>query len=429
MIQTKKAKELFDVANEHIPGGVNSPKRALNEVDIAPVFVERGDGARVYDCFGNSYLDYAASSGSLIFGHAHPQIVKAVSVAAERGTSFGMPTRDEVKLAELIKEAVPSIEKVRIVSSGTEAVMSAVRLARGFTKRRKIVKFEGCSHGHADVTLVGAGSGKEAGSVPASAGIPDEVSALTISIPFNNMEAVRTTLFENAADIACVILEPISANMGVVTPEEGFLDAVRKFTAELGIILIFDEVVTGFRLGLGGAQVRLGIKPDLTCLGGPLGGGLSIGAFGGREEIMSCLAPTGDVFQAGTMAGNPLSTACAIKVIQMLKKGGIYEELAKKTDLLIGEIAETIVAGRLPVTVNYVGSMFAIFFTRERVHDYKTALLADTRQYALFFKKLLERGVFFAPSQLAANFVSAAHSEEEIRKTAIAVSKSLKEAV
>jgi len=394
-------------------GGVNSPVRAFKAVGGEPFFVARAKGARIFDDHGRAYLDFVMSWGPHILGHGHPALLQAIKKTAERGTSFGAPTWQEVELAKLIKTAFPSIEKVRLVSSGTEAVMSAVRLARGFTGKKKIIKFNGCYHGHSDSLLVKAGSGGATLGIPDSKGVPEELAQLTISLPYNKIQPVEKAF--HSGGIACVIVEPIAGNMGLVPPAEGFLKALRELSRRHGALLIFDEVISGFRASFGGAQRLFGIKPDLTCLGKILGGGMPLGAFGGRAEIMNRLAPLGDVYQAGTLSGNPLATALGIAMLKRLRSGKIYRELEKKTALFAEPLRELVRQKKYPVRVNYMGSLFTVFFTSEPVRDYATAKTSDTARYAEFFRALLKKGIYFPPSQFECCFVSAAHSAKDMR--------------
>jgi len=417
-MQTETSQRLFQEAQKYIPGGVNSPVRACRSVGCSPVFIERAQGACVYDVDGNEYLDFVGSWGPMILGHANPLILKAVNEAAASGTSFGASTPKEIDLASMVVEAVPSIEKVRFVNSGTEATMSAVRLARGYTGKKVVVKFDGCYHGHADSFLVKAGSGVLTLGIPGSPGVPDDIVKNTISIPYNNVEVLEKTLRDASLDIACVILEPVAGNMGCVPPAEGFLAKLRELTSELGIVLIFDEVITGFRLAYGGAQEYFGVLPDLTCLGKIIGGGLPVGAYGGKAEIMDCIAPDGPVYQAGTLSGNPLAMAAGIATLKQLQETNFYGKLNDKAaayaELLSGAAAR---AG-VPVTLNRVGSLMTGFFTGSAVVDFDSAMTADTDRYAQHFRQMLSKGFNIAPSQFEVAFVSAAHTENELAKAA-----------
>lgn len=411
------SKELFDKAQNLIPGGVNSPVRAFKSVGGESVFIKKGEGSRMIDEDGNSYVDYVSSWGPLIFGHAHPRIVNAIKHAAESGTTFGASTAAEVTLAEMIVDAVPSVEMVRLVSSGTEAVMSAIRLARGFTRRDKIIKFEGGYHGHSDSLLAKAGSGVATLGMPDSAGVPPNLTVDTITLPYNNVEAVRAAAALYGKNVACIIIEPVAGNMGVVFPNEGFLESLRQITTENGMLLIFDEVITGFRLAYGGAQERFGVTPDLTTMGKIIGGGLPMGAYGGRRDIMEFIAPSGPVYQAGTLSGNPLAVAAGIEMLQMLKEPGIYDQLEEKGAMLSKGLSDVAASAGVDVRINSIGSMSTLFFTDQEVTDYTSAKTSDTTRYARFFKGMLDRGFYFAPSQFEAAFVSMAHSDADIAAT------------
>ncbi len=412
-------------AIESIPGGVNSPVRACKAVKSDPIFFERGEGPYLIDVDGNVYIDYVCSWGPLILGHAHPEVTAAIYSVSKKGTSFGAPTWQEVELAELIKSCIPSIEKVRLVNSGTEATMSAIRLARAYTGRKKIIKFEGCYHGHVDSLLVKAGSGLATFGIPASPGIPEELTKHTISLPYNDFEAVKQAFKEQGKEIAAVIVEPVAANMGVIPPKKGFLELLRELTSEHGSLLIFDEVITGFRLGLSGAQGAFGITPDLTCLGKIIGGGLPVGAYGGKAEIMEMVAPEGPVYQAGTLSGNPIAVAAGIATLRELQKPGTYEKLEALAKLLEEGLKEILEELKLPYRVHRVASMLTLFFTDKEVIDFETALSSDTEKFARFWQEMVKRGVYLPPSQFEAWFVSLAHGEEEIEDTLEAVYESL----
>ncbi len=408
-----RSQELFARAQNVIPGGVNSPVRAFKSVGGKPVFIKRGEGSRVYDEDGNSFIDYVCSWGPLILGHACPEVIEAIRRASLDGTTFGASTALEVELAEMIVEAVPSIEMVRLVSSGTEALMSAVRVARGFTGREKVIKFEGCYHGHSDGLLAKAGSGIATLGVPDSAGVPASIASDTITLPYNNIDAVEKTMRAVGNEVACVVIEPVAGNMGVVAPKPGYLAGLRAICDNCGALLLFDEVITGFRVAYGGAQELFGVRPDLTTLGKIIGGGLPVGAYGGRKDIMSCIAPLGPVYQAGTLSGNPLAVSAGIATLKMLQKPKFYDELERKASALADGLSAAVQGTR----INRVGSMMTAFFTEGEVVDYASAKKADTTTYARFFAEMLQRGVYLAPSQFEAAFVSAAHSDQDIELT------------
>jgi glutamate-1-semialdehyde 2,1-aminomutase len=413
-----RSQEIYERAQKLIPGGVNSPVRAFRAVGASPLVIARGRGSQVADVDGKHYIDYIGAWGPLFLGHAHPDIERAVAQALERGTAYGLTTEAEVRLAELITRAVPSIEKVRLVNSGTEATMSAIRLARGFTGRDLVVKFIGCYHGHVDSLLVKAGSGVATFSLPESAGIPPQFAALTLALPFNQPDALAKAFETHRGKIAAVILEPVVGNMGCVSPADGFLRKVRELTERAGALLIFDEVMTGFRLAFGGAQELYGIRPDLTTLGKILGGGLPIAAYGGRADIMNCVAPDGPVYQAGTLAGNPLAVAAGIAVLEELgRRPGIYKEVDTRTRRLAAGLRREAARASVEVCVNQVGSMFTVFFTAGPVVDFDSALQSDRERFASFFRAMLEGGVLFPPAQFEAAFVSAAHAERDIDAT------------
>ena len=426
MNRTRSA-ALFAEAQRVIPGGVDSPVRAFRAVGGDPVFVARAAGPRITDVDGNTYLDYVGSWGPMILGHAHPQVIKAIQAAAERGTSYGAPTEQETVLARLVIECLPSIELVRFVSSGTEATMSALRVARGFTKRDRLVKFDGCYHGHVDALLVKAGSGAQTFGIPDSQGVPADVARATVTLPFNNLAAVREAFRAAGGEIAAVIVEPVVGNMGVIPPRPGFLEGLREVTAAHGALLIFDEVITGFRVALGGAQARYGVRPDLTCLGKIIGGGLPVGAYGGRRDVMACVAPLGPVYQAGTLSGNPLAMAAGIETLSLLRRPGVYEGLERMAARLEEGLRRAAADAGVPAQVNRVGSMLTGFFTATPVTDADTARTTDTAAYGAFFRGMLARGVALAPSQFEAAFVSTAHGEEEIRATVAAAREALAE--
>lgn len=425
-----KSISLFEEAKKIIPGGVNSPVRAFKSVGLNPVFVKRGEGPFIYDEDGNEYIDYVGSWGPLILGHRHPAVVDALRRCLDEvGTSFGAPTGAETTLAAMIIEAVPSVEMVRLVNSGTEATMSALRLARGYTGRNKIVKFEGCYHGHADFLLIKAGSGALTLGVPTSPGIPAGSAANTIVASYNDLESLKEIFKNEGENIAAVIVEPVAGNMGVVPPAPGFLEGLRDLTSRYGSILIFDEVMTGFRVAYGGAQKLYEVTPDMTCLGKVIGGGLPVGAYGGRKEIMEKVAPAGPVYQAGTLSGNPLAVTAGIATLEVLKKPGFYKELEEKSALLENGLKQAAYDAGIEVSFNRVGSMLCSFFTGEKVNDYASACSSSTARYAAFFKKMLELGVYLAPSQFEAAFVSAAHGKKEIERTVEAAREAFRAAV
>lgn len=422
------SEDLFERALRIIPGGVNSPVRACRSVGTTPRFISRASGSRIFDADGNEYIDYVLSWGPMILGHAHPAVTKAIGHAAAQGTSYGAPTELEVIMAELITEAVPSMEMVRMVNSGTEAVMSAIRLARGFTGREKIIKFEGCYHGHADSLLVKAGSGVATLGIPGSLGVPGCLAGLTVTVPFNDPAAFQHAIKTHGDDLACVIVEPVAGNMGVVSPAPGFLDMLRELTMQKGIVLIFDEVITGFRFNYGGYQAVAGVEPDMTCLGKIIGGGLPVGAFGGKREIMSCLAPEGGVYQAGTLSGNPVALSAGIATLEMLKESaGYYEWIKRKAFSLCEDMRELFVQKGIPVCINRAGCMFTIFFSDGEVKDLASARKSDTDLYGRFYRGMMDNGINLAPSQFEAAFVSFAHTDEDLGKTVDACAKTIRE--
>ncbi len=423
---TEKSEVLFREAKKYIPGGVNSPVRAFKSVGMDPVFMASGKGAYIMDVDENEYIDYISSWGPLILGHAAPEVLNSVKKVMSKGTSFGAPTPYEVELARMVVEAVPSVEKVRMVSSGTEAVMSAIRLARAYTGRSKILKFEGCYHGHSDALLVKAGSGVATLGLPDSPGVTVGTASDTLTVPYNNIDEVERTVVKQGKDIACLILEPVAANMGVVLPRNGFLKALRKITKDNGIVLIFDEVITGFRMGLSGAQGYFAVTPDMTCMGKIIGGGFPVGAFGGKAEIMDMVAPDGPAYQAGTLSGNPVAMAAGIATLKALAKPGLYDELNAKTERLAAGLRKTAVDAGIPVQINHVASMLTMFFTDKAVVEYKSAKTSDTDRYALFFRSMIEKKVYFPPSQFEAVFTSRAHSENDIDLTVEAAAGAFK---
>jgi glutamate-1-semialdehyde 2,1-aminomutase len=416
-MKTTTSQSLFAEAQRLIPGGVNSPVRACKSVGCDPRFIRRASGAKIYDADGNEYIDFVCSWGPMILGHNHPAVMEAISRTMADGTSFGAPCALEVELAQLVTGALPSVDMVRFVSSGTEATMSAVRLARGYTGRKVIIKFDGCYHGHADSFLVKAGSGIITLGIPGSPGVPDDIVKNTVSIPYNNEEILEKTLRDEALDIACVIVEPVAGNMGVVPPAPGFLEKLRALTSELGIVLIFDEVITGFRVSYGGAQQKFGITPDLTCLGKIIGGGLPVGAYGGRRDIMSLISPVGPVYQAGTLSGNPLAMAAGIATLKALQEPGFYENLDRKAADFAGELQKLADRYLDEATLNCQGSVMTLFFGRGPITDFASAMKADATKYGKFYRTMLDQGIYLAPSQFEALFLSAAHSAQDLART------------
>jgi len=421
-----KSQQLFEQALARIPGGVNSPVRAFRAVGGDPVFIERGEGSQIISAEGRSYIDYVMSWGPLILGHAPPEAIEEITRVARGGTSFGACTEAEVRLAERIAEAFPSIERVRLTSSGTEATMSALRVARAATGRDKILKFDGCYHGHADSLLVKAGSGVATLGLPDSPGVPRALAELTITIPFNDLAALEQAFEAHRDELAAVIVEPVVGNMGCVPPRPGFLQALRRLTAAHGTILIFDEVITGFRIARGGAQELYGIKPDLTTLGKIIGGGLPVGAYGGKAEVMDLVAPAGPVYQAGTLSGNPLAVAAGLKTLEIVSRPGFYEHLEGISAQLGTGLVRTAHDAGVPLTLNRVGSMLTAFFASGPVEDYTAARRADTAKFARFFRALLDRGIYWPPSQFECAMLSAAHSYEDVECTVAAASEALR---
>jgi glutamate-1-semialdehyde 2,1-aminomutase len=413
----KKSIVLYHRAFEMIPGGVNSPVRAFKAVGVPPSFIERAKGSKIFDVDGNEYIDYVGSWGPMILGHAHPRIVAALKKAIAKGTSFGAPTPLEVELASKLKKAFPSMELMRMVSSGTEAVMSAIRVARGFTGRAKIIKFEGCYHGHSDSLLVKAGSGATTFGIPDSLGIPEDLAKHTLTALYNSLESVKALVNQYPDQIACIIVEPIAGNMGVVLPERGFLEGLRRICDEKGILLIFDEVISGFRAAYGGAQEMYKIKADMTCLGKIIGGGLPVGAYGGKKVIMEKVSPLGGVYQAGTLSGNPLAMTAGIETLQLLKSKKVYQNLEKKTLYLTEKISECAEDRGIPLSLNRATGMFTLFFTEGPVKDYRTAKMSDTKRFAQFFVEMMEQGIYLPPSQFEAWFISLAHTQKDLDKT------------
>jgi len=422
-----KSEALWQRAQTFLPGGVNSPVRAWRSVKGKPLFIERAKGAKIYDVDDHEYIDYVCSWGPMIVGHAHEEVIEAIKRTASKGTSFGAPTEVEVELAEMIVKAFPSIEKVRMVNSGTEATMSALRLARAYTGRDKVIKFDGCYHGHADSFLVKAGSGLATLGIPASPGVPEDLTKHTISLPYNDLSAVEKTFEQIGKEIACIIVEPVAGNMGVVLPEEGFLKGLRRVTQRYGSLLIFDEVITGFRVSWGGAQLHYGIDPDLTCLGKIIGGGMPVGAYGGKKEIMSLIAPQGQVYQAGTLSGNPLAMSAGLATLKILQRPEVYGELERKTKQLTEGIKQAANEIGISLQINQIASMFSLFFNKEPVTDYEGVLKSDSGMFIKYFYGMLKRGIYLAPSAYEASFVSLAHTDGDIKKTIEAVYETFEE--
>jgi glutamate-1-semialdehyde 2,1-aminomutase len=422
----ENSNKLFNKAINVIPGGVNSPVRACKSVGAEPVFIDHAEGCMIYDADGNGFIDYIGSWGPMILGHRHSSVIKAIAATLNRGTSFGAPTDLEIELAEMVIDAVSSVDMVRMVNSGTEATMSAIRLARGVTSRDAIIKFDGCYHGHADTLLVEAGSGVATLGIPGSPGVPESFVAHTLSLPYNDIDAVKKVMDEQGDKIACIIVEPVAGNMGLVRPVDGFLETLRQITEKSGSILIFDEVMTGFRVAYGGAQSLYGILPDITCLGKIIGGGLPVGAYGGKREIMEHIAPDGPVYQAGTLSGNPVAMAAGIATLMQLKKPGFYENLDKKADLLATGLEKAAEKAGVKAKVDRAGSMLGLFFTDRDVKNFEDAKTSDLDMFSAYYKGMLEKGIYLAPSQFEALFVSAAHETEHIEKTIEAAEEVLK---
>jgi glutamate-1-semialdehyde 2,1-aminomutase len=426
MISRAKSEQLFGEALKHIPGGVNSPVRAFRAVGGQPIFVNRAAGSRVWDVDGNEYIDYVGTWGPAILGHTHPKIIQAVRDAADHGTSFGIPNPYEVEMAQLLCAAVSSLEKVRMCNSGTEATMSAIRLARGFTRRDKIIKFEGCYHGHVDSLLVKAGSGALTFGQPDSAGVPAAFTQHTIALPFNDEDSVTAAFAANPGQIAGIILEPVPGNAGVYLPKRGYLEFLRKVTADNGALLIFDEVMTGFRVAYGGAQALFSINPDLSCFGKIIGGGLPVGAFGGRAEVMDLLAPVGPVYQAGTLSGNPLAMAAGIAALKELQSADVYRQIECLGAQLEAGMREAARTAGVPVEFKRIGSMFCGYFSNQPVHNLADAMKSDRACFAKFFHGMLAEGIYLAPSQFEAGFISAAHAPADVDRTVSAAARVLK---
>ncbi|MFH0810052.1 MAG: glutamate-1-semialdehyde 2,1-aminomutase [Pseudomonadota bacterium] len=426
MADNKISRRLFNEAQKVIPGGVNSPVRAWKSVGLEPLFINRARGARIWDADGNEYIDYVGSWGPMILGHAPARVIAAIKRTATGGTSFGAPTEAEVDLAGLIVKLVPSVEKVRLVSSGTEATMSALRLARAFTGRKKLIKFDGCYHGHADSFLVAAGSGVATFGIPGSPGVPEDLVQHTVVLPYNDLAAVEEAFQNIGPEVAAIIVEPVAGNMGVVPPAENFLAGLRDLCTRNGALLIFDEVITGFRVALGGAQQLYNIRPDLTCLGKIIGGGLPVGAFGGRADIMDRLAPVGDVYQAGTLSGNPLAVAAGLETLRILSEGGVYAKLERRAAMLEAGLAEALKAQNIPACLTRVGSLSCLFFTGEPVVDFGSAKTCDTERFSRYFAGMLKEGIYLAPSQFEAAFISTTHTLADIERTLEAATKVIK---
>lgn len=428
-LDLNRSQALFAASQEVIPGGVNSPVRAFRAVGGTPPFIERGAGCRIYDVDGNAYIDYCLSWGPLILGHCHPEVVAALQETLSRGTSFGAPTELELRMAQKVIDCLPSVEVVRMVNSGTEATMSAIRLARAYTRRSKVIKFIGCYHGHHDSMLVRAGSGATDLGVPDSPGVPAAAAAGTISIRYNDLEGVEAAFREYGSDIAAVIVEPVAANMGLVLPQPGFLEGLRRVTREHGALLVFDEVLTGWRVAYGGAQAHFGIDPDLTTFGKVIGGGLPVGAYGGKREIMSMVAPSGPVYQAGTLSGNPLAMTAGLTTLEVLGRPGNFERIVALTERLVAGLNQVLERLDLPYRAASIGTLFGLFFTTERVVDYETALTADTGLFSRYHHAMLRRGIYLAPSQFEVGFMSLAHTEAEVDATVAAAEEALREAL
>ncbi len=429
MLSQDKSKKLFERSQKVTPGGVNSPVRAFKSVEGTPVYFSHGKGSHTFDVDGNDYIDYVGSWGPLIVGYSHPRIISALKEEAEKATSFGAPTELEIELAELITEIMPSVEMVRMVNSGTEATMSAVRLARGYTGRHKIIKFSGCYHGHSDSFLIQAGSGMTTLGTPNSPGVTPSTAEDTLIARYNDLGSVKEWISKFPDQIAAIIVEPVAGNMGVIPPVEGFLEGLRKVTTDNGIVLIFDEVMTGFRVARGGAQEVYNIKPDLTTLGKIIGGGMPVGAYGGKKEIRAQISPAGPVYQAGTLSGNPLAMRAGLETLRILNEPGFYETLEEKAKLLDNGIRENLKRLGMPLYQTRVGSMGCLFFNTEIVHDYDSAVRSNTKKYAKYFWNMLEEGVYLAPSQFEAFFISAAHSQNDIQKTIEANYRALKKVI
>ena len=425
-MKTTASSQLYSRAQQVIPGGVNSPVRACRSVGADPLFIERAEGSLIFDADGNRYIDYIGSWGPMILGHRHAAVIEAIARVLEKGTSFGAPTAMETRLAEMVIDAVPSVEMLRMVNSGTEAAMSVIRLARGFTGRDKVVKFDGCYHGHADTLLVAAGSGVATLGIPGSPGVPQSIVQHTVSLKYNDSDGFREFMAAQGDQVACVIVEPVAGNMGMVPPLAGFLETLREETANHGALLIFDEVMTGFRVAHGGAQALYGIRPDLSCFGKIIGGGMPVGAYGGRGDIMGKIAPHGDVYQAGTLSGNPVAMAAGIATLEEVKKSGFYEELDRKSERLAAGLARAAENAGVATRTGHIGSMLGMFFTDTDVHNFDEAKKCNLDLFAEFYTGMRREGVYIAPSQFEALFLSAAHSDADIEATIAAAEKVLK---
>ncbi|MBW2057465.1 MAG: glutamate-1-semialdehyde 2,1-aminomutase [Deltaproteobacteria bacterium] len=425
-METERSEALFAQAQKWIPGGVNSPVRAFRTVGIPPRFIDHARGSKLYDSDGNEYIDYVGSWGPMIVGHSHPDVVRALNETAARGLSFGAPTALEVELAHKVIDAVPSLEMVRMVNSGTEATMAAIRLARGYTGRDKVIKFEGAYHGHGDYLLVKAGSGATTLGVPDSLGVPADFARHTLTARFNDLDSVKALVEAHPEEVACVILEPVAGNMGVVAPRQGFLQGLRTICDERGIVLIFDEVMTGFRVAYGGAQSLYGVIPDMTCLGKIIGGGLPVGAYGGKREIMELVAPLGGVYQAGTLSGNPLAMTAGLETLKILEAEGVYESLEMKAEFLCDGISQAAREAGIEIRCSHVGTMLTVFFTPSPVENYEEARKSDTKAFTRYFLLMLDQGIYLPPSQFEAAFISLAHTEEDLERTVGAARKAFR---
>lgn len=422
----KQSDILFNEAKKIIPGGVNSPVRACKSVGMDPVFIDHSEGSKLYDADGNEYIDYVGSWGPMILGHSHPEVTKALTAVIQKGTSFGAPTQLETELAQMVVDIVPSVEVVRMVNSGTEATMSAIRLARGYTGKNLVIKFDGGYHGHADSFLVEAGSGVATLNIAGSPGVPDDVVKDTLSIPYNDIEKVKEIMAKNGDNVACIIVEPVAGNIGMIPPVKGFLETLREQTQKYGSLLIFDEVMTGFRVALGGAQELYGVTPDITTLGKVIGGGLPVGAYGGKREIMEQIAPQGPIYQAGTLSGNPLAMTAGIATLKLLKEPGFYDSLFDKAEKLVSGLSEIIEKLNIKASCGRVGSMMGLYFTDIAVNNFEDAKKSDLTLFSAYYKGMLEKGIYLAPSQFEAGFMSAAHSDADIEATLKAAEEVLK---